>query len=119
MHNNGLTLAPVAVQVDITKEVFRVLQVGVLLCAAEASALLGLVFVAVLIGVLVIGGFPARLVLCYPLGFALLVCGGLSLGFGFGFGGLGGLFTLYFAVFSGVPGVEDLGSSNIWSDKVL
>jgi hypothetical protein len=109
VHNNRLVLAPVAVQVDIPKEVLRVLEVGVLLRAAETGALVGLVFRLFVRVIGLLSGFPACLfVFCYPLAPALLVCSGFSLGFGLCFGGLGGLLALYFAVFRGVPGVENL-----------
>jgi hypothetical protein len=110
VHNNRLVLAPVAVQVDVPEEILRVLEVRVLLRATETGTLVGLVFrlfVRVVLGLF--SGLPTCLfVLCYPLTFALLVCGSFSLGFGLCFDGLGGLLSLYFAIFGGVPGVEDL-----------
>lgn len=84
------------------------LEVRVLFGCAQTSTLIGLILVTVRVIVL-LGGLLARLlVFCYPLRLALLVGGGFGIRFGFGLGGFGGLLTLYFAVFGGVPGVENL-----------
>ena len=92
----------------LTKQIRRMRQIRLLLRAQQSRALLGLVLVR-LIRLLLLSLSPPRLlVLVYPLGFGLLVRGGLGLRFGFGFGGFGFFFALDVAVFGCVPGVEDL-----------
>jgi hypothetical protein len=58
MHNNCLVLAPVAVKVNVAEEILRVLEVGVLLRAAQAGALLGLVLFTLVV-LFILGGFAA------------------------------------------------------------
>lgn len=86
------------------------LEVRVLFGCAQTSTLVGLILVTIRIICLLRGLLARLLVLCYPLRLALLVGGGFGIRFRFGFGGFGGLLTLYFAVFGGVPGVKDLVS---------
>ena len=93
------------------------LKVSVLLGLAETGSPLGLVLVAV-VRVLSIGiCLPLGLLFLYPLCLALLVGGGFGFGLSLGLRCLGGLLTLYFGIFGGVPGVEDLVRSVRWWGK--
>lgn len=84
------------------------LQVGVLLSAAQTITALGLGFVIVEI-IAFLRLAPALVaVFLYPFGLGLLVGGGSGLGLGQGLFGLLCLLALYLRVFGGVPGVEDL-----------
>jgi hypothetical protein len=84
-----------------------VLEIGILLGAAQTFPLLVLILFTVTL-LLISLLFPLLLVLLYPLDLALLVCGCLSISLCLGFGGLGCLFPFYLGVFGGVPRVEDL-----------
>jgi hypothetical protein len=85
-----------------------VLQVGVLLGAAEALAALGLRLLLALLVLLGLQAGALGLVLGDALGLGLLRGGGGLGGLFLGLGGLACLFALDFGVFGGVPGVEDL-----------
>lgn len=117
--DNGLGGTAVAVHVDVCEKIRSVLEVGVLLGAAQAITALGLGLVLVEIG-LFLGLAPALVaVLLYPLGLGLLVGGSGGLGLCEGLFGLLGLLALYFGVFSRVPGVEDLSFQIYVSGFVL
>jgi hypothetical protein len=86
-----------------------VLEVTLLLRAAQAGPPLRLVLVAVVLALVRLGEFPSLLlVLFYPLCLALLLRGRLGFGLGCRRSSLCGLFPLYFRVFGSVPRVEDL-----------
>lgn len=104
---NGLAGLGAVAETDIAKQVCGVLQVRLDLGALETlTALgLGLVLIAALIGKL---GSTFGTAFLDALLLGLLVGSSLGIGLGLGFGSLLGLFALYFRVFGGVPGVEDL-----------
>lgn len=84
------------------------LEIGILLGAAQTGSLVGIVLLLA-VGILLFGLlFALLLVFLYTLRLALLLCGSFGVGLSLGFGRFGCLFPLYFGVFSGVPGVEDL-----------
>lgn len=106
--DHGLRGAAVAVQIDVAEQVLGVLEIRILLGAAQPGAFGGLVLVT--LGVLGFFGLlsPGAPVLLYPLRLALLLCGGFGLRLGLGLCCLGLLLPLYFGVFGGIPRVEDL-----------
>lgn len=83
------------------------LEVGLLLGAAEARPALGLGLVVKVVG-RGEGAGALGLELGDALGLGLFVRGGFGVGLGLGLGGLLGLLALYVGVFGGVPRVEDL-----------
>jgi hypothetical protein len=85
-----------------------VLQVSILLGAAQTITALGLGLVLVEVAFFLRLAPALVAVLLYPLGLALLVGGGSGLGLCEGLFGLLCLLALYLGIFSGVPGVEDL-----------
>lgn len=106
--DDGLGRAAVAVHVDIGEEIRCVLQVGVLLGAAQTLAALGLGLVLVEIAVFLRLAPALVAVFLYPLGLGLLAGGGGGLGLGCSLLGLLCLLALNLRIFGGVPGVEDL-----------
>lgn len=107
-NNDGLGGTTVAVQINVADQIGSVLQVGLLLGAAQALTALSLSLVGVEV-IRVIGFLPPLLtVLFYPLGLGLFVGSSGSLLRGLGLGGLLRLLALYFGVLGGVPGVKDL-----------
>lgn len=84
-------------------------QVSILLSAAETLATLGLGLILVA-GLVILGlaGETLGLVQGDALSLGFLVGGGLGVSLGLGLGGLARLLALYFRVFGGIPGVEDL-----------
>lgn len=99
-------LADAHAEAGVAEEVLGVLQVGLLLGAAEALAPRRLVLVLVLavVGLGQTAG-PLRLVLGDALGLGLLVGGGFGVGLRLRLGGLLGLLSLGFGVIGRVPGV--------------
>jgi hypothetical protein len=85
-----------------------VLEVGVLLGAAQAFTAFGLGFVLVEVAAFLRLASALVAVFLYPLCLGLLVGGGGGLGLGQSLFGLLCLFALNLRVFGGVPGVEDL-----------
>ena len=79
------------------------LQVGVLLGAAQALTALGLGLLLVVVALSELAG-PLGLDLGDALSLGLLVGGGLGVGLGLGFGGLLGLLSLDLGILGGVPG---------------
>jgi hypothetical protein len=100
-------LAAVA-DANLAKEVLGVLQVGVLLGAAEALTALSLGLLLILLVRLGGAAGTLGLVLCDALALGLLVGGGGGGGLGLGLLGLLSLLTLCLGVIGGIPGVEDL-----------
>jgi hypothetical protein len=85
-----------------------VLEIGVLLGAAQAITALGFGLVLVEVAAFLRLASALVAVFLYPLGLGLLVGGGSGLGLGQSLFGLLCLFALDFGIFGGVPGVEDL-----------
>ena len=107
--DNGALAHDLAVvaDADAGKQVLGVLQVGLLLLAAQALAALGL---GLLLIVLLLGQLARALGLLLgdALRLGLLVGGGFGFGLGFGLGGLLRLLALYLGVLGGVPRVENV-----------
>jgi hypothetical protein len=85
-----------------------VLQIGLLLCAAQAITALGLGLVGVEVVAVLVLSPPLLTVLFYPLRLGLLVRGRGSLGLGLSLGSLLRLLALYLRVLGGIPRVKDL-----------
>ncbi len=83
-------------------------KVRLLLSAAQAGATLGLVLVVFFVGALVGDAGTLGLVLGDALLLGLLVGSSLGISLSLDFGGLLGLFALYFGIFGGVPRVDNL-----------
>lgn len=83
-------------------------KIRLLLSAAEAGATLGLFLVVFLVGALVGDAGTLGLVLGDAVLLRLLIGRSLGIGLGLDFGGLLGLFALYFGIFGGVPRVDNL-----------
>lgn len=105
-----------AANTQIVKEVFGVLQVRLLLCAAETLALLGfgLIIARVLVRLSGSAG-SVGLVVGDTLRLGLLTGSGIGISLRLGLGSLLCLLAFYFGVFSGVPGIEDLFPSRLIS----
>jgi hypothetical protein len=106
--DDGLGGTTVAVHVDVGEKVRSVLEVGVLLGAAQAITALGLGLVLVEVAAFLSLASALVAVFLYPLSLGLLVGGGSGLGLGQSLFGLLCLFALDLGILGGVPGVEDL-----------
>lgn len=109
----GCATRLIRVQIQITEQILRVLEVRLLLLPAQSRALLGGIFLCCggLSGGLLGGLFGAGfLLLGYALSLGLLVCCCFGLGLCLGLSGLALLLALDFAVFSFFPVIEDLVS---------
>lgn len=94
------------------------LEVSILLGLAETGSPLGLVLIAVVRSLSIGICLPLGLLFLYPLCLALLVGGGFGFGLGLGLRCLSGLLALYFGIFGGVPGVENLVHSvRLWGKR--
>lgn len=121
-HNHGPGGSAVSVEVDVTEEILRVLEIRVLLRFAQARSSLRLVLVVFTVFAVFAGLGPSPplfLVLFYPLRLAFLIRRCLGLRFGFGRRGLGCLFPLYLGVFGGVPGIKNLVVDHIVISNLL
>lgn len=107
-NDDSLGGTAVAVQVDVADQIGGVLQIGLLLGAAQAITALGLSLVRVVV-VAVLSLLPPLLtMLFYPLRLGLFIRGRGSLGLGLSLGGLLRLLALYLRVLGCIPRVKNL-----------
>lgn len=99
---------------DISKHVFGVAQVSLLLGAAKTGTAICLSLIIFVAGLFLESAGSFGLFLGNTLLLGLLEGSGGSIGLCLGFGGLLDLFALYFGVFGGIPRVE-----NLWYDARL
>ena len=102
-HAGGAVSGPADAEPRVAEQVLGVLQVGVLLGAAQALTALGLGLLLVAVALSELAG-PLGLDLGDALSLGLLVGGGLGVGLGLGLGGLLGLLSLDLGILGGVPG---------------
>lgn len=102
-HAGGADPGAADAEPRIAEQVLGVLQVGVLLGAAQALTALGLGLLVVVVALSELAG-PLGLDLGDALSLGLLVGGGLGVGLGLGLCGLLGLLSLDLGILGGVPG---------------